>query len=871
VAIPRSGDAAGMCRNDVERRNEWHAVPPPPVPVRTVAQADNDPCALLAGDRNGTVWSSADGGTTWAKAGSLPGPAVATLTEGLAERRAAALVDRQGEGTGASGELWVTGDSGRTWKAAGGMAGRAVTGVFADPTSAQTVYAVARADAGAGVLPVPTPLPYATIFKSTDFGATFTPVAGSTGMQPHVLAVDPRRPDTIWADSEPGSAVPGLYLSKDGGSSFQRVAAIDVNDLDVVADNGGGSVVLAATPSGIYRTTTEGQDSTTVAQGDDVSAVGVEREHSGAYLALVGGTPRRTSTEGREFHAADRGFPRDCDPTRLTGDHSVPTTFLATCADGRVLRYRSDGVDFGGREELDPGSQAPLYDPTRTAQMPLLRKLAITQDGQQSSGVVAFDGQYLYYVGEDDPGVVHRMTTDGAEVADLHLRIGGAIRGLTYDSANHRMFVETKGAQDQPFRVYSVDLRDDAVRYVFDVPAVLGLTDQNGNESSPVLSYDPSTGRFRGNPDISYEVYELDLRGRITGHCTIPNVLLGGTGIGPGGGAVASDAAIAGLVSSGDGGFYAQLENDTTVLRLSRTCELRAIFDHPRFSESFFENDQIACDTTTFAQPAIWLRDATDTSLTAFGVPGGYCPLATSAGVTTDPVVSLSGSSTVCASLRLAGRGVPVAGETVSLLVGGYPVASPATDGRGVACATFVPARYPGLVDAVRSRVPGKERRVTQPVVASYAGTIAYRPAVATGRTVVTSARPAVVPHRPDPPGGPAAPGPVRAPRGIAPPPVQPGQPVLQIHPNPQANPNTNPQAQANPQGGAAPQEEEQPELALVTGDTPGLGQEEYAMVGLGALAVTAMFAAGCAAARRTAPAMAPTGSRAARSVRLDA
>ena len=139
-------------------------------------------------------------------------------------------------------------DEGKTWKTAnGGLAGaaNAVRSVAFDPKNPSVMYRAAgnpaRRDEKSG------------LWKTTDAGATWTKLGfpgvfdgtGPSAICGEILAVDPANTGVVFAGTEND----GLYLSRDAGSTWERIAATGerITSVYVVTKPEGGPPTVLAT------------------------------------------------------------------------------------------------------------------------------------------------------------------------------------------------------------------------------------------------------------------------------------------------------------------------------------------------------------------------------------------------------------------------------------------------------------------------------------------------------------------------------------------------------------------------------------------------------------------------------------------------
>ncbi|HYP24190.1 MAG TPA: hypothetical protein VEV43_11500 [Actinomycetota bacterium] len=731
-----------------------------------------------------------------------------------------ALLGSDGTHPRAAG-MYVTRDFGASFRAIPDLAGFSVSAVAAAPSDPQVLYAAASPVRG-----VPVPL----TLKSSDFGRTWIPLPGSLPVRPTRIAVDARLPDVVWANSTVDGTTPsgGVWRSLDGGLTFDRVRDDTVLDFDAAPVPGGGSRVDMATPGGLVRTRDNGTTFRTVTT-ESVTAVTHERFAPDALMAVVSARAARSVTAGRTFKASPGlGDLAGCAVTDLTRNEEFPSHFLlslAGCDAAGHYLYRSDGRDLAGIEDLGgdvESSLVPSFERLPRTEMPILRvvDLPITSPVNPSSGSIAFDGEHLYYTNNDTNHQIHVSTTTGDHVRTLSLDEGYNIRTLTYDPHLDKLWAAIHLPIDPSYLsvyMYLVDPRTGAATQMFKSPL----------DAQTTLSMDPTEGVFRSYAHHGYQVHEISRSGKVVESCMVPgfpvdpNVSTNPDRNHP---EMPAPGFATGLAVGG-GRMYLQLEDDRTIYHVSKDCELLSVFEHRRFAESSgggLENDQMACDTVTFGQPAIWIRDADVNAAYAYAVPNGYCPLDSKVTMTPPKVTAKAGDEARACALLL-GDGpsddvIPVPGAELTFFAGDAPVAAAVTDGDGFACASF--------------RAPPAPAR-SLPLEAAFFGNVSFRPSSGAGllETFTPMAPDPKAPVPPPPP--PEEPQVVVIPPPLPPPPVQAPVPGGPHAPKPPQQPNPQPQQQpqVQAQAGLARQQQQQTQLAFAfSADESPLLNEEYAM-----------------------------------------
>ena len=824
-----SGTLAGPCPALARPFNRWTRLATPRgIALTHVASFAQAPCTFIGVTEGAGVYRATDA-KTWSPAveldglGEVGGVTSEEMPAGTAFVFGTPEVGLPGADAGslvATG-LYVTRDFGSTFQAVPDLTGYSVSAVAAAPSDPQVMYAAASPVAKAAPL----------VLKSDDFGRTWIPMPGSLPVRATRLAVDARLTGVVWANSSLDGTTPsgGLWRSSDGGLTFTRVRDDTVVDFDTAPIAGGGSRADMATAAGLVRTRDAGDTFRTVTDAP-VAAVTHERFAPDALMAVVGDVARRSTSAGRTFKAT-QGLPSlaGCTVTDMTRNEEFPSHFLlslAECTAAGHYLYRSDGRDLlnvrdiGGDVEYDFVSLARLP----RSEMRILREIDLpVGDSDSSSGSLAFDGEMLYYTNNLDPHLIHVSTTTGEHVRTIELDGRFDVRTLTYDPHLEVLWALVNEGGDffnAIGSMYQIDPLTGATEKIFRTPL---------DDAETTLSMDPTERVFRSYQHHGYDVYEISTAGQVVHECTIPAFPVDpNVSTNPDRGHPESTApGFASGLAVGGGRMYLQLEDDRTIYHVSKDCEILAVMEHRRFAESrggpsSLENDQMACDTVTFGEPAIWIRDAAPNNAVAYAVPNGYCPLASKLTMTPEQITARPGEEARACALLLgdgpSGTVMPVGGAELTFFAADIPVAAGVTDDEGFACVSF---RAPGGVSK------------TVPLEAVFFGTIAFRPASGTG-TLET-----FLPPFREPPKVVIPPPPLQPPQVVLvlpPPPPLPQVPAAGSAQAPQPQQQPQGQAQQQPQfqaqAGLVRQQQQQTQLALAFSDSEETRQlaEEYAM-----------------------------------------
>ncbi|MHB8571625.1 MAG: hypothetical protein ACYDAY_01520 [Candidatus Dormibacteria bacterium] len=745
--------------------------------------------------------------------------------------------------------LQGTTDGGNSWSVLPSPSG-AVSTVAVDPSDPRHVFA---ADGGLdalsqGNVQQPSALPGSVFLESSDAGQTWTTRAGPADGSPGLLAAGRGSGSLFLYAIDVGNTASGssaapvrtyeVWVSVDDGATWigRPVATLD----------GNGPVALTVLPGNGAYAALAGRLASTGALWVEATGSAFANGAGRPFGDLVGAT--QLDLQGSRALAAGGAFALSV-LAGSSGSH-VERMFAFTQVSLAPPPPPPAGVQLVALRvcnltRVGPGAGVPPPAPD-----PGVSNSSNHKDGTYHSGALAYDGRYLWYTDtEADPGELLSLdpATAGCQPGP-RLEIpasatAGALQGfraIAYDPrylwpSGRAGALLVQGDSDPQLPdphsnlpIWAIDTvtgQTMLATYVFAPPYQAEPGPVPGSSAVYVTSNrDPTS--------MTYDQYRDRLWGPVAdgSGAAVPGLLqlpavpggpplaeptcmshlkddssLGGSNLGP-------SAYVIGAPNLA----YVQDEDDATVLEVDPgTCHSTGAgkFVHSPYSEGYDENDQVACDPLTFGlgsvsagesdTSALWIRNVRQNQVTAFAIPGSWCPLLSR--LSADPVApTLAGQpAQVCGTLTgFAGSGppLPIATETLDFSIPGGGRASGVTDSAGRACAEVATPPSAGL----------------DPVEVRFAGSHRYVAATATTTVqVYTNVLPPAVA---------GIPGLFLRPPNPPPPPVP--QPFAAPQPAPQAQAQTQvqSQAQAQSQPGLMSQRQRQSQLAVqrASGGLPG-------------------------------------------------
>ena len=775
---------------------------------------------------DGHTWSERDNGLYTAGASGPAGPTGGILAFAAAPHPPSTLylVGTAGGQT----VLYTSTDGGGSWLADGQPPSPQVTSISVDPGNARHIYVAAGGPETAWGTATAPANSGSNFYESNDGGLTWSTDTGPSGeLSPtEVLAL--RGTDgslrlyarTAHLDSTFSKVTIQLFWrSFDGGASWRVISVPQSLGLDAAfAADPANPEVMAIAAAGHEPDGHPG-----------VSMVGsLDGFRTSRYAKVIDTPADVTAVEAR----ADDG-----------GDLFVQATYGST---DLLLAMKVTALI---PQAAPPNGVGPLLPTLRQCSLQKVfvpGTAGLPTEVTYDAGSITYDGRYLDYTQDEKaPGEIFRLDpTDCTPAPSIQLTAadtGGnvsALYSLTFDPsyrfANGDLgALLVRGSAVDQARTQDHDPRvpvTDAAVYAVD-PAPTSSVELAGSVfcQTPGGQY----GRCPPVPNVfSWDPYRSQLWASVADpqFGARPGVV--GAPHGNAGPLPAAptcmtpfvlpdpyfDSGDASWVSGGRNVLYAQLDDNTNVVRIdSATCRVLDSFRHadtgePKKPAQENEDDQMACDSLTFGEgapgvpggtgtSALWIRDVPTNVVRAFPATAGFCPFLSQLSLDQVGDVPPGATVTLCATLRRAmwTGDAAIAATPVQLSVAGHPVGTATTDTTGRACLAAAMPAAAGNAD----------------VHANFGGNPQYMASDA-DRTA------RILPGQP-----PSSPRPTHNPQGpvehVLPPnaAANPGPPALVIQPpvQPQAQAQAQAQPQAEAQTGAAAQRRTQARVALQRSD----------------------------------------------------
>ncbi len=340
------------------------------------------PDRLIVSLRNGGVWRSVDGGTTWTDT-NLPCPGGQAFVMDSASNNINIIYVAAGEDG-----VYKTTDGGNSWtKLAVSVQSQVLAVATSNPN---IIFAGSYAGGNRGVM------------KSSDAGVTWSKVfdaynkpilphnQGTTNIKYHALAIDPKNPNHVIVGDDVN-----LYVSFDGGVNWKSSGGSTMNDGDTwTASNFNGlcgkfvafdandknHILFGAADGGLWQTNDNGETykhivSDVLGPNDDPGEV-FTRFYSGAIsflnsniMFVVGDINGDAADEsGPLFKTTDKGLnwiQLNAGPFRSIEINRLNDNIILATSDGMIKKSVDGGVTFNN-VSADIGAVRLSSDPLNT-------------------------------------------------------------------------------------------------------------------------------------------------------------------------------------------------------------------------------------------------------------------------------------------------------------------------------------------------------------------------------------------------------------------------------------------------------------------------------------------------------------------------
>ena len=384
---------------------------------------------------------------------------------------------------GTGGGVWRTTDGGRTWEnISDGFFGGSIGSIEVAPSDQNVIYA------GGGEVTVRGNVSSGSgMWRSTDAGQTWTSIGLQNSRHIPRIRVHPGNPDIVYAavlgDLYKSSEERGVYRSKDGGKSWQRIlfANADAGAVDLCMDPANPRILYASTwrirrtpyslssggtGSGLWKSTDSGDTWTEISrneglpQKDTLGIIGVtvspanpqrvwaivEAENGGVFRSDDGGKKWSKLNDDRNLRQRAWYYTRIYADTRDEDKVYVVNVAYHVSKDGGKT-FQSKGAPHGDHHDLwiapddpqrliigDDGGAQVSYDGGDTwstyHNQPTAQYYRVTTDD---------DFPYRIYVAQQDNSTLRiRHRTDGATIneRDWEPTAGGESGHIAIDPTN---------------------------------------------------------------------------------------------------------------------------------------------------------------------------------------------------------------------------------------------------------------------------------------------------------------------------------------------------------------------------------------------------------------------------------------------------
>jgi photosystem II stability/assembly factor-like uncharacterized protein len=354
-----------LCCASAAWAGQWTALGPDGGDVRSLAYDPQNPDHIFLGTSTGTLFSSTDGGHSWARFAHLGSgddyviDHLAIDPQSPSKMYAAAWsVENQ-----QSGDMFRSDDAGKTWETIPGMHGKSIRAMAIAPSDSKTLVAGAldgvyrSSDAGKNwqkissvsqdihniesiaIDPKDPSVVYAgtwhLAWKTTDAGATWHHINKGMIEDSDVFSiiVDSSNPSVVFA-----SACSGIYKSQNAGDSFQKIQGIPFSARRtrvLKQDPSNPAIVYAGTTEGLWKTADAGKTWSRVSNPDVVvNDVMVDPRHSQRVMLATDRAGVLASDDGAQsFLTSNHGYTHRYVTSMLADKNDANTLFVGVVND----------------------------------------------------------------------------------------------------------------------------------------------------------------------------------------------------------------------------------------------------------------------------------------------------------------------------------------------------------------------------------------------------------------------------------------------------------------------------------------------------------------------------------------------------------
>jgi photosystem II stability/assembly factor-like uncharacterized protein len=236
--------AVGFLSTALLASGPWQVLGPDGGDARSLAYDAHNPDHILLGTSTGQMFSSSDGGHSWARLARLGGDdSVLDHIVIDAQDSNRIYVSAWSVSSQQTGEIFRTLDGGSTWTTLPAMHGKSIRGLAMYKGDSRVLVAGALDG----------------IYRTKDGGDTWqrlSPANSSEIKNVESIAIDPKDPNTVYAGTWHLA-----WKTSDAGANWQHINKGMIDDSDVfsvIVDHDNPAVVFASACSGIYKSETGG-------------------------------------------------------------------------------------------------------------------------------------------------------------------------------------------------------------------------------------------------------------------------------------------------------------------------------------------------------------------------------------------------------------------------------------------------------------------------------------------------------------------------------------------------------------------------------------------------------------------------------------